>query len=476
MSARDLVARGLTARVRDAVTMAARHNLLSRAAAAAAGRNPVVLRPWLAPPAYAPGVSYAVGQIVSHNGGWYLCGLAGTSPPTGTGPVTTSSGQYVVDGNSSLYWTYLGGACAADPADGAPIVSFVTSNPSLGATWTPASHPGAYTVRGAATAPLRTSFWTLASFEAKAGMPMCAGASVSFTCDGDRLALFLPAGSAQVRLIVDGRYLMPGSHVVAGQDQWMVIDWSGSTGRRLRHYELETGKSASCFGGVQAPPSAIVSAGGTGAPRMVVIGDSYNAGSSYGPWLAGGSIAQLLAKRLGWRDTWNLSVGGTGYCNASPSGFVTFGQRVPDALALSPDVVLLMGSTNDTGYAPAAVQAATLATLRALRAGTAAPVIVVGVPSINVPGAPATEAAIAAAVAQHGDPLTFFIPICGAVPPWVLGTWNNGAGVPASVANAAFYVAADNVHPPEIGFDHYAQRIEQAIRSAVLPALALTPA
>jgi lysophospholipase L1-like esterase len=472
MSARDLVARGLAAQAREAVGAANRHARLLRAADAAAGRNPVVLPPWLAPPAYAPGTAYAPGQVVANNGSWYMCGIPGTSPASGGGPATTSSGQYVPDGASALYWTYLGGARAADPGDGAPAVSVVTSNPALGANWLPVSLPGAYAVRGAAPAPLRASFWSLASFEAKPGAAMCAGASVAFTCDGDKVALFLPSNSAQVRVIVDGRYLAPGSHVVAGQDEWLVIDWTASSGRRLRHYELETGKSASLFGCAQAGMSAVVSAGGDLGPRMVVIGDSYNAGSSYGPWLAGGSIAQLLAKRLGWRDAWNLSVGGTGYCNASVSTFSTFGQRVPQALALAPDVIVLMGSSNDVGYPPAAVQEAVAATLRALRAGTAAPIVVVGIPSINLPGAAATETAIAAAVTQAGDPLAFFVPVCGATPPWVLGAWNNAAGVPAGVNNAGLYVAADNVHPPEIGFDYYAGRIEQAIRTTMLPALA----
>ena len=475
MSGVDVVARGLAAQGRAAAAASARHANLLRAAGAALGRNPVVERPWLAAPAYTPGAAYAVGQVVAHGGNWYLCGLAGTAPLSGTGPTTSTNSQYVADGAGGLYWTFLGGARVADPGDGAPMVTAVTSNPSLGATWTPAAHPGAFTLRGATASPLRSNFWSLTSFEAKAGAPMCVGASVSFTCDGEKVALFIPAGSAQVRVIVDGRYLMPGSHVAGGQDQWLVIDWSASTGRRSRHYELETGKSASQFGGVQTGATATVSADGGGAPRLAVIGDSYNAGSSYGPWLAGGSIAQLLAKRLGWRDCWNLSVGGTGYCNASAASFRTYGQRAAQALALAPDALMLMGSTNDVGYAPAAVQAAVLATLRTLRAGSAAPIIVVGVPSINLPGAAAMEEAIAAAVAQAGDPLTFFVPICGATPPWVVGAWNNASGVPAGVANAGFYVAADNVHPPEIGFGYHAERIEQAIRTAVLPALSVFP-
>ncbi|WP_076744002.1 SGNH/GDSL hydrolase family protein [Sphingomonas jeddahensis] len=472
MSARDMVARGIATQARAAANAANRHARLLRAADAAWGRNPVVLPPWLAPPAYSADTSYAPGQVVANNGSWYMCGIAGTSPASGSGPTTTASGQYVPDGASALYWTCLGGARAADPGDGAPLVSVATTNPALGANWVPASFPGAYSVRGAHPSPLRTSFWSLTGFEAKPGVPMCAGASVAFACDADKLVLFLPANSGQVRIIVDGRYLTPGSHVVAGQDEWLVIDWTESSGRRQRYYELETGKSASLFGCAQTSTAATVSAAGAGEPRMVVIGDSYNAGSSYGPWLAGGSIAQLLAKRLGWRDAWNLSVGGTGYCNASASTFSTFGQRVPQALALEPDVIMLMGSSNDVGYSPAAVQAAALATLQAIRAGTAAPIVVVGVPSINLPGAAPTEAAIAAAVAQAGDPLAFFVPICGAKAPWVLGGWNNGAGAPPGTINAGLYIAADDIHPPEIGFDYYASRIEQAIRATVLPALA----
>lgn len=472
MSGRDAIARGLAARAQAAIGTAARHAALLRAADAALGRNPVVLPPWLAPPAYAPNTAYLPGQVVAHCGRWYMCGIAGTSPASGSGPIATNSGDYLRDGAGSVYWTYLGGARITDPGDGAPQVSVVTSNPALGANWVPGSFPGAYAVRGARAQPLRGDFWSLSSFEAKPGVAMCVGASVAFTSDADKISLFLPANSVQVRVIVDGRYLSIGSHVVGGQDQWLVIDWTASTGRRLRHYELETGKSASQFGCVQTAASAMVSAAAGAGPRMVVIGDSYNAGSSYGPWLAGGSIAQLLGKRLGWGDVWNLSIGGTGYCHAGAATFSTFGGRVPQALALGPDALVLMGSTNDVGYAPAMVTAAAVATLQAIRAGSAAPVVVIGVPSINLPGAAATEAAIAAAVAQLDDPLVFFVPICLAPSPWLLGAWNNAGGVPAGTVNAGLYVAADNVHPPEIGFDYYAARIEQAIRTAVLPALA----
>ena len=231
----------------------------------------------------------------------------------------------------------------------------------------------------------------------------------------------------------------------------MVIDWTASTGRRLRQYEVETGKSGSYFGCAQTPVSATVSASGGHAPRMVVIGDSYNAGSSYGPWLAGGSIAQLLGKRLGWRDTWNMSVGGTGYLNASASTFSTFGQRVPQALALSPDIVLLMGSSNDVGYAPMAVQAEVASTLRVIRAGTSAPIVVIACRRSTSPvrrrprrqsrrrwrcRAIRSPSSCRSAVRRRRG--------CSA-------SWNNAGGVRRN-GQRRLYVAADNVHPPEIGF------------------------
>ncbi len=471
MSGPDLIARGLAVQARATQRAAARHARLLRAADSAQGRNPATAPPWLAPPAYAPGSAYAPGQVVAHAGAWYMCGIGGVAPATGPGPTGRHHGQYLPDGTGGLYWTCLGGARHPDAADGAPVVTLLTSNPALGANWLPALVPGAYAVRGARPVPLRTSFWSLETLEAKPDMMTCAGASVAFDSDADRLALFLPANSAQLRVLVEERYLHPGSIVIGGQDQWLMIDWTMSSGRRMRRYELETGKSAAQFGCAQTGSSAMVTAAPASDPRLVVIGDSYNAGSSYGPWLAGGSIAQLLGKRLGWRDTWNLSVGGTGYCNTG-AGLRTFGDRVPQVLALRPDAVLVMGSTNDVGYSPATVEAAAVAMLRALRGGTPAPIIVVGVPSINLPGARATEQALAAAVAAIADPLTFFVPVTTATPPWVLGSWNNAVGVPSGTANAALYIAGDDVHPPEIGYDYYAQRIEQAIRAQVLPALA----
>ena len=196
MSALDIVARGIAARASADIRASSRHARLLRAADAAEGRNPVVRPAWLAPPAYAPSTSYAVGQVVTNGGNWYMCGIAGTSPASGGGPTTISSGQYIADGASALYWTHLGGARAADPGEGAPTVTIATSNPALGANWLPGSYPSAYTVRGATPMPYRSTFWSLATFEAKAGVTMSAGASVAFACDGDKRGA-VPSGERE---------------------------------------------------------------------------------------------------------------------------------------------------------------------------------------------------------------------------------------------------------------------------------------
>ena len=462
----------------QALRFSRRANRMQRlisSAHAAEKRNPMILPAWLAPAAYADATAYGVGEVVSNAGRWYMCGVAGTAPAGGA-PTQVDTAQYMRAVASGPYWTYLSGAQNVDPGDGAPTVNLVSSNPNLGINWHPVTYPSAFRVRGAAPTVHRSTMWSLVAFQAKAGTPMCCGASVSFQSDESKLAIMLPASGQQYRLLIDGRYVRPGSWVVSGGDSWLIVDWTATSGRRLRTYEVETGKSASYFGHVQTSTTATVSASRVDEPRMVVLSDSYNAGSSYGPWLAGGSIAQLLAKRLGWRDAWNLSVGGTGYINPGPGSFYTYLERVPQVLALNPDAILIMGSTNDIDHTPANVTAAVSQTLRRLRAGTTAPIIVAGMAPLNSANVVPTEAAIALAVAQFGDPHAFFIPIATDTMPWLLGPWNNStapsntAGV-VRVKNDALYLAGDNTHPPEIGFDYYAQRIEQAVRSSILPTL-----
>ncbi len=144
-----------------------------------------------------------------------------------------------------------------------------------------------------------------------------------------------------------------------------------------------------------------------GHPRQIVravfISDSILAGSGFGPFIAGGSVAQRVAGALGWTDLWDFAIGGTGYVNPG-GGCVTFGQRVAEALTRAPDVWVFMGSGNGAAHPPAEITAAALAAFRAIcSGGSTAPVIVLGVwPKDGTAGA--IEAAIKAAFDAWADP------------------------------------------------------------------------
>ncbi len=91
-------------------------------------------------------------------------------------------------------------------------------------------------------------------------------------------------------------------------------------------------------------------------PKTVAfIGDSYTAGAAGVP---GSQLwPELLSKARGWNST-NLALGGTGYvtgfdgggqlgCGKSACG--NYLEMVPEAVAASPDVVIVSGGRNDLG-------------------------------------------------------------------------------------------------------------------------------
>ncbi len=460
---------------------------LQRASQAAAVSNPVTAAPWLVPPAYSASTAYAVGQVVSNGGNWYMCGIAGTSPSSGTGPTTTTSGQYIQDATSGLYWTYLGGAqiAASDPQ--APAVSLVTSNPFLAQSYLPLYFPNRFRIFGAYPTALRTNLWELKAFNYVSGAATCCGAAVGFGTDSAKVAIQLPSNGAQYRVIVDGRYLTPSGYVIGGSDSWAIIDWTSSSGKRPRTYRVETNKSVSYFGGVSVLADASVWAEEDAAAiKSVYLSDSYGAGSNYGPFLGGGSLPAQVGKLLGIADMWNMSTGGTGDIATNGGAAYSFAQRIADtankATIAAADVIFMQGSTNDQGSTQTAITAARLANLQALRAANpVAAIIVVGVPSINLTSvtsnAAQIEAAVQSAVSTFNDRRTTFIPLATDTPPWVMGTWNNTstpgatAGSTGGGNNAGFYIGGDNIHPPEIGTGYYARRIANAVRTLVIPNL-----
>jgi lysophospholipase L1-like esterase len=112
-----------------------------------------------------------------------------------------------------------------------------------------------------------------------------------------------------------------------------------------------------------------------GQPLVAFLGDSWTAG--VGATDRRGYVVRT-AERLGWGYA-NLGVGGSGYSVPGPHHSL-FAQRIPQLVALRPDVVVVQGSLNERHSTPGRLGPAAEATLTQLTAALppGTPVLVVG--------------------------------------------------------------------------------------------------
>lgn len=109
---------------------------------------------------------------------------------------------------------------------------------------------------------------------------------------------------------------------------------------------------------------------------VVVLGDSYTAGSDMGGG-NGTGWPVAFAEATGWTVALN-AVGGSGYIQPGAT-LPSFAERVPEVIAAAPDVVIVEGGLNDASYPPEDVTAAASAQWSALQAGLPdARIVVVG--------------------------------------------------------------------------------------------------
>lgn len=179
--------------------------------------------------------------------------------------------------------------------------------------------------------------------------------------------------------------------------------------------------------------------------RLFVLGDSIAGGSAQG---GKGSYGwpSLVAEQLGLTLTLGAK-GGTGYTTGGPQeGGRPYTQRVKQAIAAKPDVVVVEGSRNDVS--PTRTRAAAVDTLRRLRAGLPhARILVIGpIYSFRRPvdSHPIDEAVSAAAE-------KFGLPYVSAV----RRGWFTGS--------AHRFIGRDGVHPTNAGHAYLAKRIRPAL-------------
>lgn len=188
--------------------------------------------------------------------------------------------------------------------------------------------------------------------------------------------------------------------------------------------------------------------------RIAIIGDSLTNGSGVAP--AGATESETYALRLAYllgADQVILAgIGGTGWVQQAAGETQShFGARVAPVVAMDPDVIIFMGSRNDT--TATGVQAAVEA---ALDACTSVPeVYLTG--TITKTGFTAQNAAVKAGADAKGRK---FIDLAGII----YGTGKSGATT--GDGNADFFIGTDGVHPTHEGHKYIARRFFQGITNA----------
>jgi hypothetical protein len=498
-------------------------------ASAAIAKNPVDTPPLTPPPAYATGIAYQIGNVVTNAGSQYICGAqmtSSTTAPTGTG--AASQGGVAPIADSTGYWIYQGATRTTVSSPYAPVVGYGVNNNAyantnayskydlvnyFGRTYTAiaarlANQAGDVQGQYLAVAGYQlldrydavtnaTSFFfsggvpTLGGTATIAGqtinyvtMPCANGGTTFPTVSFDTSApyIVIPAATAYspnngLRVEVDGVRLIDSQLNNAAGSQ-CVLDFSAQPikSRTIRIVKLGVLASVNCFGGV------FVSAGHKVYPtknlnryRMGWVGDSLIAGGG-SPVINNPSpdisVPGQVGALLGCDDVWNFGIGGTGYI--APGSFVNQIAHISDVINAAPDIVIMAGAYNDGGYTVAAQTAAFLLYMQTLRASLPNVIIVVSgqwqpvTDSIKL----ATEGALLAAFNSFADARSVFIPVINDL----AGAWNDGAGnvttavayPPTATGGAQYFTGSDGIHQSVTGVDYMARRFATAIKDKLL--------
>lgn len=453
---------------------------LRRLAAAALNNNPLVNPPLTPPAAWQASTAYTIGTVVTNDSGKnYFCITAGTS--AGSGGPTGVGAAVIVDNTAS--WFYFNVTTTTAAATTAPTVTVSTSQPSGLSTRTAYGvTPTAFFPSGGP--PLNvfgsgsSSDWGIAPNSAPAAPSNC-GASFtrsgsqtrwSFMTDAPDFAIVTNNNNnAPWRLLVDGQYITISATegTNAGSPVYYELNYTAAGGRIPRKVTIEAafcwpliGVNTTATDSVWAPPA-------TDNLRAIFVGDSITAGA------IGNNIPSLdypsqVGKFLGWNDVWNEGVGGTGYIASSGGTQFSFLGRITDVTNYSPDIIIVMGGTNDSGNSATVITAAVLTYLQALRAALPyTPIVVTGI--ANSQSANATninaENAILAAFTAFGDANSYFFPIVtdpnGA---WFTGTGNIAA--PNGTGNNDVY-GDSPPHLSQGGYTYLAQKVTAQLRTII---------
>ena len=207
--------------------------------------------------------------------------------------------------------------------------------------------------------------------------------------------------------------------------------------------------------------------------RVVWNGDSYCEGALAGNWID--SYFGIVSRELGFKDAWNVAVGGTGVLRKGYGDRPNYRERISDIVDANPDLLIFNLTVNDSTQTPSALGAEITLYIQELRA--ALPdmwIIIHGVaaaslgPTQNVIDG---ELACANAIAAIDDQKIAFIPVttdtAGA---WIYGTGYKNA--PNGTGNSDFYIgetgSSDFTHPGPDGYAYLSSRLIPAIKTQIL--------
>lgn len=185
--------------------------------------------------------------------------------------------------------------------------------------------------------------------------------------------------------------------------------------------------------------------------RAMFLGDSYTE--------SGQCWAMIAAYLLGWDDTWLSGVGGTGYINTGRGGLNFLGRLDTDVIAYRPDVLVVSGGLNDSGFPPKDLEKAAAALFdRITRELPDTVVFVLGPWSPRSAVRPEINAALL--TAASGRPNFHWVPNYD--DHWITGTGRDGA--PTGDGNSDVMIGGDGTHPTPEGHRYLAQRFATYMR------------
>ncbi len=443
--------------------------------------------------AWAANAAYATQSVVS-NGGHLYVQVNGACTSASSGGPSAVTNSVVAD--NTCGWLYMGEARTAANDSAAPGVSTASGTaPFTGAVyWDLQGYPSLYTALGVSLGSAYGSYYELlTSFNNKAGSTTGYGAKICANVTDSKFAVTVSSGSAQFAITINGRLLSPQAILYStGNPADVIVDFSATSGYQTRAVCILSGKSNPAYGGIFTTTNGSVTPAPSPTVNAAAIYDSYDAGSSYGPYSAYGVFSQQLAAYLGW-TVWSMGQGSTGPQNPGTTcsgACYNYIQRAADsgnaATLAKMDVVVFNVSTNDVGCTgsvssncPIGSETTAIQMLLAQLRSVAPNAMIVGVgpspidPSANYAALISLDSVGSSAFASWNDPAgpgkKCYVPFAASVASVFPANYQSGA--PSGLPSQPFLIdTGDLTHPVDLGTIAMAAWVQAQIASKCLPA------